>query len=261
MNILISNDDGVFKYGLKLLAKSLMQMEDANVYVCAPAQERSCAGHGLLLHEPILVEDFDPAGYEGAKAVWSCSGTPADSVKMGISILRTKGVEIDLVCTGINHGSNLGRDIHYSGTISAAMEGIFMHKPAIAFSLCSHEAVHFEAFPGLIPEVVRKAYRNLPVDTLLSVNVPDIPAEELKGVRVCPIGPRDYAEGVELVEATDKGGYWRYDAPAVYRDNPDPAWDVSAWKDGWVTLTPVQMMRENARVMDLVRSWRIGLEK
>ena len=261
MNILISNDDGVFKYGLKVLANALASMEDVNVYVVGPSRERSCAGHGLMLHDDILVEEYSKEGFDRVEGVWSCSGTPADCVKTGLSIARLRGIPIDMVCTGVNHGSNLGRDIHYSGTISAAMEGLFMHVPAIAFSLCSHEAKHFEAFPALIPQVVRAARNNVPADTIISVNVPDIPAEQLKGVRVCPIGPRDYTDGIKLVERTEKGGVFNYVSEATYRDDPDPDWDVSAWRDGWVTITPVQTMRENARMMSLVRSWGIALEK
>ncbi len=259
MNILISNDDGVFKQGLKVLANSLAAMEDVNIYVMGPSQERSCAGHGLMLHDEIVVEEYSKEGFDRVEGVWSCSGTPADSVKSGLSIARLRGIPIDMVCTGVNHGSNLGRDIHYSGTISAAMEGLFMGVPAIAFSLCSHAALHFEAFPGLIPQVVRAAGNNVPRDTIISVNVPDIPAQELKGIKVCPIGPRDYSDGIELVRKTEKGGVYRYRSEAVYRDHPDPEWDVTAWQEGWATITPIRTMRENRSLMDLVRSWDIRL--
>ena len=80
-------------------------------------------------------------------------------------------------------------------------------------------------------------------------------------MRVCPIGPRDYTDGIELKEKTENGEIWQYISVEMFRDDPDPAWDVSAWQDGWVTVTPVQMMHENAKVMDLVRSWGITLEK
>ena len=259
MNILISNDDGVFTKGLKVLANALASMEDVKIYAVAPSQERSCAGHGLSLHQELFVEECSREGFDRVEGVWSCSGTPADCVRTGITIARAKGIAIDMVCTGINHGSNLGRDIHYSGTVSAAMEGLFLGIPSIAFSLCSHEAKHFEAFPSLIPKVVRAAKNNVPCDTILSVNVPDIPAGQVKGVRVCPIGPRDYADGIEFLRKDGSREVWRYVSEAVYRDHPDPAWDVSAWQDGWATIAPVQTMRENARLMDLVRSWKIEL--
>ena len=260
MNILISNDDGVFKYGLKVLANALASMEDVNVYVFAPSRERSCAGHGLFLHEEQIVTPYSTEGFDRVEGVWACSGTPADCVKTGISILRTKGIPVDMVCTGVNHGSNLGRDIHYSGTISAAMEGLFLGVPSIAFSLCSHEALYFEAFPSLIPQVVKAAKGNVPRDTILSVNVPDIPAEQLKGVRVCPIGPRDYTDGIEFLRNEEDSEVWQYVSKATYRDDPDPEWDVTAWQEGWVTVTPVQMMHENPKMLDLVRSWGITLE-
>ena len=100
MNILISNDDGVFKYGLKVLANALASMEDVNVYVFAPSQERSCAGHGLFLHEEQVVTPYSTEGFDRVEGVWACSGTPADCVKTGVSILRSKGIPIDMVCTG-----------------------------------------------------------------------------------------------------------------------------------------------------------------
>ena len=261
MNILISNDDGVFKYGLKVLANALATIEDTHIYVVGPSQNRSCAGHGLFLHDDIIVKEYSKEGFDRVEGVWSCSGTPADCVKTGVSIARYKGIPIDMVCTGVNHGSNLGRDIHYSGTISAAMEGLFLGIPSIAFSLCSHEALHFEALPGLIPQVVRAAKGNVPRDTIISVNVPDIPAEQLKGVKVCPIGPRDYTDGIEPVGTVEGGSVWRYVSDPTYREDPDPEWDVTAWQEGWVTVTPVQMMHENAKMLDLVRSWGIRLEK
>ena len=205
MNILISNDDGVFKYGLKVLANALASMEDVNVYVFGPSRERSCAGHGLFLHEEQTVTPYSAEGFDRVEGVWACSGTPADCVKTGVSILRTKGVPIDMVCTGVNHG--------------------------------------------------------VPRDTIISVNVPDIPADQLKGVKVCPIGPRDYTDGIRFLRKEGDSEVWEYESIAKYRDDPDPAWDVSAWQDGWVTVTPVQMMHENAKMMDLVRSWGISLEK
>ncbi|MBQ2147561.1 MAG: hypothetical protein II439_04665, partial [Firmicutes bacterium] len=90
---------------------------------------------------------------------------------------------------------------------------------------------------------------------------PDIPAEQLKVVRVCPIGPRDYTDGIEFLRSEGGSEVWQYVSKATYRENPDPEWDVTAWQDGWVTITPVQMMHENAKMLDLVRSWGISLEK
>ena len=242
MNIVISNDDGVFKYGLKVLANALATIEDTHIYVFGPSQERSCAGHGLFLHEEQVVTPYSTEGFDRVEGVWACSGTPADCVKTGVSILRSKGIPVDMVCTGVNHGSNLGRDIHYSGTISAAMEGLFLGVPSIA-------------------KVVRAAKGNVPRDTIISVNVPDIPAEQLKGIKVASIGPRDYTDGIKLLRREGTKSIWEYVSLATYRDNPDPGWDVTAWQEGWATITPVQMMHENAKMMDLVRSWGISLEK
>lgn len=261
MNILVTNDDGVFCEGIKILADRLARMEGTNVYVVAPDRARSCSGHGLTMQEPVWLSPSSQPGYGRVKEVWECSGTPADCVRSGIVSARRRGIEFGMVCSGINHGSNLGRDVHYSGTISAAMEAVFMKVQAIAFSLCSHSPKHFEAFESVIPQVVEASNGNVPADTLISVNVPDIPAGELRGIKTCSLGPRDYSEECEALSADGGREGCVYRADVLYRDRPDPGWDVSAWRDGWVTVTPIQTMRENARILKLVSSWGLSLEK
>ena len=119
------------------------------------------------------------------------------------------------------------------------MEGLFLGVPSIAFSLCSHEALHFDVFPALIPQVVKAAKGNVPRDTIISVNVPDIPAEQLKGIRACPIGPRDYTDGIKLLRREGASSVWEYVSLPTYREDPDPDWDTTAWQNNWATITPV----------------------
>ena len=123
MNILISNDDGIFAPGIKKLACLLSKIKDADIYVCAPDRERSCVGQGLTLFDDLYLYD-QPAEDFGPAVVWakSCSGTPGDCVRLALSVLGMKGIKIDLVCAGINNGGNTGSDINYSGTFAACRE-------------------------------------------------------------------------------------------------------------------------------------------
>ncbi len=255
MNILVSNDDGIEKKGLQVLAASLSKIPGARIYVIAPERERSCTSHCLSMMDEIKLRRWGGGGYEFAEASWTCSGTPADCVKLGISIGRRNGIEFDLVCTGINHGSNLGTDIHYSGTLGAAMEGLFMGVQSIGFSLCSYEAKHFEVLEELIPKLVERSFGKLPSDTILSVNAPDIPKSEIKGVRAALIGPRDYSE--DYIARPLEDGAWalNYTSEELSTTELNPDWDLAAILDGWITVTPIATMRENPEMMDLVETW------
>lgn len=254
MNILIANDDGVFKEGLMVLCRCLASMEGVRVYVCGPDRERTCSGHGLVMRDSIKVEelpaDLARKGYPQAVKVWSCSGTPADCVRMGMLKMRELGETADLVCTGINHGSNLGQDVHYSGTVASAMEAIFKGVPAIAFSLCSSSAVHFENFENLVPQIVNKTFGRFGTDVFLNVNVPDIPKKEIKGIKLSSLGPRDYDDRYNLVSGDRKSGSYLIDSDEVFPEIMDPDWDVTANREGWVTLSPVQRMSHSEEAME-----------
>ena len=258
--ILVTNDDGIDARGIRMLVRTLS--EAADIYVCAPATEQSATGHGLTMG-PGRYIDFIERQIPHTKLAYAVTGKPADCVKMGLGFLESqKGVTIDYVFSGINHGGNLGTDTVYSGTVSAALEGMICGKSAAAVSLGSHQAEHFEAICKLALLAYRMLAQRSDDDlTVLNVNVPDIPAEQLKGVRVCPIGPRDYTDGIEFLRSEGGSEVWQYVSKATYRDDPDPEWDVTAWQEGWVTITPVQMMHENPKMLDLVRSWGITLEK
>ena len=255
MNILVSNDDGIDKKGLKVLAASLSKIPGARIYVVAPDRERSCTSHCLTMKDEIMLWRWEGGGYEFAEGAWACSGTPADCIKLGVSIGRKNGIEFDLVCTGINHGSNLGTDVHYSGTLGAAMEGLFMGVQAIGFSLCSYEAEHFEVLEEFIPKIVEKSFGKVPADTILSVNAPDLPKSEIKGVKAATIGPRDYSEDY-VARALDDGGWaLAYTSRLVEGAELNPEWDLAASLEGWITITPVATMRENPDMMGQVQSW------
>ncbi|MCQ2561771.1 MAG: 5'/3'-nucleotidase SurE [Clostridia bacterium] len=259
MNILIANDDGVFKKGIKVLCECLASMEGVHVYVCGPDRERTCSGHGLVLTEPVEIKEFDKTDYPHAEMVWSCSGTPADCVRMGIGMMMELGAYPDLVCTGINHGPNIGRDVHYSGTVAAAMEAIFKGIPAIAFSLCSHDCTHFEHFEKLVPMLVEKTYGKIPTSLFLNVNVPDLPDEKIMGIKIAELGPRDYTYKFTRVSGSREDGLCIIESEDVIPPDASPEWDLTAWKEGWITVTPIQMMTHNSEYMELLKAQNFNI--
>lgn len=130
MNILVSNDDGIKTEGIKALVKAMSR--EADIYVVAPHVQRSASSHALSVHTEITLREVE---FEGAKKAYECDGTPADCVKLGIDMLKQEGIYIDAVYSGINHGGNLGTDTMYSGTVSAAAEGMMAGLPAVAVSV------------------------------------------------------------------------------------------------------------------------------
>lgn len=257
MNILVSNDDGIHRRGIRELAAALTRIDGAKIYVFAPDRERTAAGHGITMRDSLYLQEWNKEDYPGAEAAYACSGTPADCVKIGISLLRQQGVEIDLVCSGINHGSNLGTDVFYSGTVAAAMEGRLMGVPAIAFSLCSHDCSHFEVFPELVPMIVEKSLGRIPGDSILNVNVPDLPQEELAGIVVTDMGIRRYDDEYRLVQQVDKGNYYEYLSTEMYYADAGLDTDIGAYQQGYITIISLSMYRTNPKVMEEIRSWGI----
>ena len=200
MNILVSNDDGINASGIRHLIEALRGVEGAKIYVCAPDGQRSASGHSIsTTGGPIFVKDVEIPGVEQAIAL---SGTPADCVKSGIKMLRNhQNIQIDVVFSGINHGSNIGTDIYYSGTVSAAIEGIFNGVPAVAVSVGTHHPTEEQLAncTTIIQDLCTRIVPTLAKDTVLNVNFPDVPPSELKGLKVCRLGPREYREQFDVV--------------------------------------------------------------
>ena len=206
MNILVSNDDGIFALGIRMLANALSAAGHRVTVVC-PDRERSATGHGLTLHRPLRSEQvtniFDPA-----ITAWSCSGTPSDCVKLALdAVLDNKP---DFVVSGINHGPNLGTDVLYSGTVSAAMEGVLEGIPAIAMSLASFAYKEFEPAAACAVKLTSQLEQQpLGIPILLNVNVPPVPESEIKGMAIARQGIRRYFDQFE--QRTDPRGrhyYW-----------------------------------------------------
>lgn len=253
MNILVANDDGIKARGIHELVNALSEV--ATVYVCAPESQRSASGHGITVLKPITVEEVE---FENAAFALQISGTPADCVKIGKRMLEKKGIEIDMVFSGINHGGNLGTDTLYSGTVSAAVEGALLGVPSAAVSVNSHEAEHFEYACELAVEAVKKAYDKMDVKTVLNINTPNLPKEEIKGLRFTTLGPREYVEVFVPVETEDgKTGYMYTGEPVFYDDLPETV-DVVADQQGYASITPLHSDLTDYKLVKEISEWRIG---
>jgi len=243
--ILVSNDDGVRSDGIEALAGAMKEL--GTVYVVAPDRERSAASHSLTLTHPLRVEKLGPRTY-------SVDGTPTDCVNLGINGIL-KGRKIDLLVSGINKGANLGDDITYSGTVSAAIEGTLLGIPSIAVSLVTRSRFRFEVANEYALMVARKVLRKgLPGDTLLNVNVPNVPREEIRGVRMTRQGKRIY--GDLIVEKRDPRGrkyYWI--GGDHLRSEEVPGSDLEAIDGNFVSITPIHLDLTNYAALRALRKW------
>lgn len=246
MKILISNDDGVFSLGIRTLANTIAS-RGHEVTVVAPDRERSATGHGLTLHQPIRAEQIEGIFHPQVTA-WSCSGTPSDCVKLGLSAILKDNLP-DFVLSGINHGSNLGTDILYSGTVSAAMEGTIEGITSIAFSLASFTSKEFQPGANFALKLIDQLKANpLPDVTLLNVNIPPLPEAEIKGVKVTRQGIRRYIENFQKrVDPRGKSYYWlagelveEIEQPEHIYLPPELPTDVQGNKENYITITPLQ---------------------
>jgi len=255
VKILLSNDDGYRAPGLRALHRALAPRHE--LVVAAPAAECSATGHGLTLRDPLRVRTalVDGLTYHGV------TGLPADAVKFGLTVLCA-GAPPDLVLSGVNHGANTGQNLFYSGTVAAAAEGTFAGLRAMAVSLAAGgERPGAEAF-ALAARVAARlvesmALRPLPPEVLLNVNVPHLPAAEIRGFRVSRMG---YARFHEVfTERLDPHGlpYWWMDG-AKNGDDRDPEHDDCQVHGGWVSLTPLRLDLTHPRWDLLLADWDLA---
>lgn len=253
-NILITNDDGIHADGIKHLIGALSEVAD--VYVCAPDRERSASGHSITVRNPVVMEHME---LSDAKVGMVFSGTPADCVKMGIRFLRMRGVDIDMVFSGINHGGNLGTDTLYSGTVSAALEGVLCGVPGVAVSVDSHRPKHFDMACRLAVHMFDKVREGIPSGIALSVNVPNLPAEEVKGLKYARLGRREYVEEFEeKINEMGQTEYWYKGMPVVY-DNVDLNNDVVAMQEKYATITPIKYDLTDERFLREIINWELEI--
>jgi len=252
MNILITNDDGIHADGILALRAALSEI--GQVHVVAPDRQRSACGHSITLHKPLRLKEVRLA--DGSTG-YACSGTPSDCVSL--AMLGALGVEFDVVVSGINHGPNLGWDLTYSGTVSAAMEGTVAGLPSVALSVASYDAnVRYETAARVGAQIVRLvSEKSLPDGTLVNVNVPGVPDGEIAGVEVTAAGKRTY-EGV-LEKRRDPMGrdyYWLGgDVPV---DHLVEGTDVYAIAHNRISVTPIHLDLTDRGTLQALGSW--GLE-
>ncbi len=247
MRILVSNDDGIHAPGIQCLARHLRTVAD--VRVVAPDRDRSGASNSLTLVHPLRAQELE----NGDMGV---DGTPTDCVHLAITGLLDR--EPDLVISGINSGANMGDDVLYSGTVAAAMEGRFLGLPAIAVSLVGPRMQHYDAAARVVLNLLDRLHRvPLPAATILNVNVPDLPFEQIRGVQATRLGHRHKSEPV--VKASDPRGrpiYWV--GPAGPEQDAGPGTDFFAVREGYVSVTPIQVDLTQFEAIDTVGRWLEG---
>lgn len=248
MKILVTNDDGINAPGIKILAEALEQLGE--VAVVAPDRERSAVGHALTLHQPLRAVKL-------GMNVFAVDGTPTDCVNLGIhSLLPFKP---DIVISGINHGGNLGDDVTYSGTVSAAMEATLMGIPAFAVSLVTKgEGANFAAAGNFAAKLARVVLqRGLPNDTFLNVNVPDLPEELLLPPVITSQGKRRY-EGmiIDKVDPRGRNYYWIGTIDVDFHDKEGT--DYHAVSRSHISITPLHLDLTNYRSFAALQGWDLS---
>ncbi|MEB2188098.1 5'/3'-nucleotidase SurE [Xanthomonas campestris] len=251
MRVLVSNDDGVDAPGIQILAEALRRAGH-EVMVVAPDRDRSGASNSLTLDVPIRTRRIDAQ-------TCAVAGTPTDCVHLALTGMLD--YDPDIVVSGINNSANLGDDVIYSGTVSAAMEGRFLGLPAVAVSLVTqnHEARHFETAARAAVEIVARLKADpLPADTILNVNVPDLAWADVLGFEVTRLGNRHRSE--PCVPQSDPRGrtvYWI--GPAGPEQDAGAGTDFHAVRTGHISITPIHVDLTRYQALDTVAGWVGGL--
>ena len=250
-SILIVNDDSIFSDGIKALWEAMSEI--GNTTVVAPKSEHSGSGHAITISRPLQSEKINlECGLSG----YAVNGTPADSVKFATSLLMEK--KPDILVSGINPGSNVGQSILYSGTVSAAREGTFRGISSIAISLDGDSNVDYSSAKDISKNIVQSVLKNgLPNDTLLNVTIPNIPKEEMKGVKITKQGSMYFIDNFEKVE-NSRGleSYWltaSQNDPDMSKDN-----DSVAVKEGFISVTPLHSEQTNFSFIEELTKWSLN---
>lgn len=245
--ILVTNDDGVHSPGIIALFKAMKEIGDA--YIVAPDRERSAVGHALTLHRPLKAEEL-------RENVYSVNGTPTDCVALAIHKILPR--RPDIVASGINRGANLGDDITYSGTVSAAIEGTILNVPSFAISLVGDKPFHYETAHPFAIEVAKYILdKSLPYDTLLNVNVPNVQRRDtVKGIKITRQGKRVYDNAIQDTYSPwgDKH-YWIGGGKPYWEQGE--GMDIQAVLDNYVSVTPIHLDLTNYEALEyLKKQWK-----
>ncbi|BAU57480.1 5'/3'-nucleotidase SurE [Halorhodospira halochloris] len=250
MYILISNDDGYQAEGILALAARLGSV--ARVTVIAPERDRSGASNSLTLEDPIRVSQVEADRYR-------VQGTPTDCVHVALTGFLEQ--DPDMVFSGINAGANLGDDVLYSGTVAAAMEGRYLGLPAVAISLAGGpRPIYFDSAARVALKLLEQIQDDpLPVDTILNVNVPDLPWDEIQGLHATRLGSRHRAEAV-IKEHDPRGRPIYWIGPPGSEQDSGPGTDFYAVRNGYVSVTPIQVDLTRYSALEQVSGWLAGIK-
>ena len=249
MRLLLSNDDGILARGLAALERAASPLGD--VYVVAPDREQSATSHSLTMHHPLRPVQI-------SERRWQVDGTPTDCVMLALEALLPE--RPDFVLSGVNHGPNMGEDVLYSGTVAAAMEGLALGVPAIAFSFAG-SVLRADALLDEHVSTIERILRHLmslptfPASTLLNVNIPPIAADAVKGVRLTRLGRRVYSES--LTKMKDPWGrpiYWIGGGSVSWQGSTADS-DFQAIADGYVSVTPLHLDLTNTDILNTAEQW------
>ncbi len=258
MIILLTNDDGIHAQGIQILADIMLQAKDTKIYIVAPDHERSATGHAITMHRPLRAEEVK-FYHNPLLRGWSVNGTPSDCVKLAIEYLLPQ--KPDLVISGINLGENLGTDILYSGTVSAAIEAVILGVPALAVSLVGQENPDFHFVAGFLQRFLKNfpAY-NLPEHTLLNINIPAKDRQEIAGVAVTRLGVRLYRNAFEKrIDPRGKNYYWLAGEAIDIEDRAEGDTDVTALNNAYISITPLHFDLTNYQLIKKLQEieWEI----
>ena len=251
MRILVTNDDGVQSDGLFALRNALAQIGD--VTVVAPERQQSATGHAITLHKPLRLS---PVTLRDGSPAFASNGTPSDCATLGI--YEAMGGDVDLVVSGINHGPNLGWDIHYSGTVSAAIEAAIIGKSSLAVSVATWDAdVHWQPVADFAAKLAQwLTVHPLPPNTILNVNAPNLPQPEIKGVAVTTQGRRQYVDRIEKRhDPLGRPYFWLGGSLAEEAAGAEDGSDVRAVADGFLSITPIHLDMTAYALMPTLKEW------
>lgn len=245
MRILLSNDDGYLAPGIQTLFDALINHTSVDdLVLIAPDRNRSAASNSLTLLDPLRITQHQPK-------IYSVNGTPTDCVHLGIN--GALSYRADMVVSGINSGANMGDDVLYSGTVAAATEGRFLGKPSIAVSLCGEQ--HFASAAKIVANLLEDLHtQDLDQNTIININVPDLPFEQIKGVKVTRLGKRHASEPV--VKGVDpRGGKMYWIGPAGSAADAGEGTDFHAVESGYVSVTPLQIDLTHHAMLNTMHQW------
>ncbi len=252
MRILVTNDDGVQAPGLHALIRGLQEV--AEIRAIAPERERSAAGHAVTLHKPLRLAPVELSGVNGE--VFACNGTPADCVILGT---LTDSDPPDLVVSGINGGANMGEEVLYSGTVSAAMEAAIQGIPSFAISVTSYDEVDFGPAARFAQHLaILLGDLDLPDNSFLNVNVPPVPSEQIQGVALTRLGHRAYINRIHRREDPRGETYYWFSGDPTESDSA-PGTDIAAIAENKISITPAHFDLTSYKILDNLDSLLEGL--